>query len=497
MAKNILLIMTDQQRFDSLGVYGCPHVPTPHIDSLAEHGIIFDNCYANNPVCTPSRASIFTGKPIVGHHVYRLHDNLPQKEIPFPYLLRNAGYETALFGKLHLSSRIFEDRFRHPHDGFDIYQESKSPYLPMSELNGYLPWLRDNHPEVFAELQQKKRNFGHFSEETHLSNWIASSAIDFLEHRDHERPFFCYTSFFDPHDPYNDYPLSMEGAVHTRNLMDLLPEPDSWDCMPEGIRREHYHGYLGNPAALDSNMLHNIRLGYHASIAFIDKQVGRILDALDRLGLRDDTLIIYSSDHGDMLGDHGLLAKGAFFYEPCVKVPLIMDSPTLRSEKPRRCGSLVQGHDIASTILHYADIPESQYRHLMPESVDLHSTAGSEETLEERPAVCLYRGTSIDDTKSYFDPPINAAMIRSGNWKLTLYFNSGNRETPLEGQLFDLEHDPQELKDRFSDPEYQEIKLKLLFLYTARTNEMDFLYNASLGGENFPPRSHWSQNNPV
>jgi len=125
MPKNILLILTDQQRFDSLSTYSCQCIKTPHIDSLGKGGVVFDNCYVNNPVCTPSRASIFTGKPITGHNVYRLHDNLPEHETPFPYLLQQAGYTTALFGKLHLSSRIFEDSHRHPRDGLITLSPAK------------------------------------------------------------------------------------------------------------------------------------------------------------------------------------------------------------------------------------------------------------------------------------------------------------------------------------------------------------------------------------
>jgi arylsulfatase len=497
MPKNILLILTDQQRFDSLSTYSCQCIKTPHIDSLGKGGVVFDNCYVNNPVCTPSRASIFTGKPITGHNVYRLHDNLPEHETPFPYLLQQAGYTTALFGKLHLSSRIFEDSHRHPRDGFDIYKESKSPYLPPSKMNSYLPWLQENFPEEYDKLQEKKRQYGHFSEETHLSHWIASSAIDFLKHQDRDKPFFCYASFFDPHDPYNDYPVSMEKQVDESELMNIIPGPENWSDMPEGIQREHFNGYLGCAEDLSPEALRSIRLGYYASVAFIDKQVGRILTALEELGLRDDTLIIYTSDHGDMLGDHSLLAKGAYFYEPCTKVPLIMNSPDLDAADFGRSQALVQGHDIAATILSYAGISETEFRGLMPESIDLHTSVKNCDASEQRSAVCLYRGTSIDSTKHYFDPPINAAMLRFKNYKLNLYFHAENAEQPIEGQLFDIDQDPHEQMDLYNNPDLLSVRNHLTALYTAKTNAMDLIYNSSRGGENFPPRSHWSQNNPL
>jgi arylsulfatase A-like enzyme len=497
MLPNIVLIMTDQQRFDSLSAYGCRCISTPNIDSIAEKGVIFDNCYADNPVCTPSRASIFTGKPIVGHNVYRLHDNLPVDEKPFTWHLQQAGYSTALFGKLHLSSRIFEDSHRHPHDGFDVYMESKSPYLPMSKLNGYLPWLQANFSDVFKELQEKKRKFGNFPEEAHLSTWVASSAVDFLDNHDQDKPFFCYASFFDPHDPYNDYPLSMEARVDRSRLMDVIHEPDDWDSVPEGMRREHFHGYLGNAAALDVKTLEEIRMGYYASVAFIDRQVGRILECLEKQGLRDNTMIIFTSDHGDMLGDHGLLAKGAFFYEPCTKVPLIISSPTIDARSYGRCSALVQGHDIASTILAYAGLNDGECMAAMPDSIDLHAVVNGTVDISERPAICLYRGTSIDDTKRYFDPPINAGMLRYRQYKLNLYFSTETAGASMEGQLFDLSKDPYELADLFADAGSQDLKNRLIALFLAHLNTMDFRYNKSRGGENFPGTSHWSQNNPL
>ena len=122
MAKqnNILLILTDQQRWDSLGCYGTPGVHTPNLDRLASEGIIFDRCYANATICTPSRACLWTGKHIPGHGVHALHDCLPNNEILFPKRLQQIGYRTALIGKLHVSGHYHENDGRHPNDGFDM-----------------------------------------------------------------------------------------------------------------------------------------------------------------------------------------------------------------------------------------------------------------------------------------------------------------------------------------------------------------------------------------
>ncbi len=494
MPQNILFIMTDQQRFDSLSCYGCTAIETPNLDHLASQGALFTQCYVNNPICTPSRASIFTGKPLPGHGVYRLHDDLPADERPFPSRLQELGYRTALFGKLHLSSRILEQDHRHQHDGFEIYEESKSPYLPPSKLNGYLPWLEANHPSVSDALRQKGRHLGHFPEEAHQTRWVAERTIDFLARHDRSAPFFCYASFFDPHDPYNDFPESAESLVNQAGMPAPLRGPRDWNTVPEGVRREHEHSYLGAFTSYTDDDIRRMRTGYFASVAFLDREVGRILDALDELGYADDTLVIFTSDHGDMLGDHGLLAKGAFFYEPCVRVPLILRAPG--SVEPGTVHEgIVQGHDIASTVLHAAGVDEAETRSTMPQSRDLIERLGNTES-PGGTAVCLYRGTGICDTKRYFDPPINAAMLRTGDHKLSLYFSRSDPDSPA-GQLFNLRDDPQELNDLWSDPAHRELRADLVYSLAAEVNDMDLRYNAGRGGEHFPPRSHWSENNPL
>ena len=138
---NILLIMTDQQRWDSLGCYGTPGVHTPNLDRLAASGRRYDRCYVNGTICTPSRASLWTGKHLPGHGVFALHDCLPEDEILFPERLRDAGYATALFGKLHVSGHVREVERRHPHDGFDVYEWASDPAGPWGMDNAHLRWM--------------------------------------------------------------------------------------------------------------------------------------------------------------------------------------------------------------------------------------------------------------------------------------------------------------------------------------------------------------------
>ena len=141
---DILVIMTDQLRRDALGAYGCDWIPTPNLDRLAAEGVTFESATCDNPICTPSRASILTGKTVPAHGVRRVHDVLPEEEVLFTERLRReAGYRTALVGKLHVSGRVAEERVRHPNDGFEVYDWCLDPTVGLeSRFNAYAEWLQ-------------------------------------------------------------------------------------------------------------------------------------------------------------------------------------------------------------------------------------------------------------------------------------------------------------------------------------------------------------------
>lgn len=489
---NILLILTDQQRWDSLGCYGADWVETPNLDRLGSEGVIFDNCYVNNPVCTPSRASIWTGKELPGHGVYKLFDSLPHEEVHFPERLRQAGYRTALFGKLHTSGRLFEAYHRHPNDGFDEYEWGLEASIHLdSPFNGYSRWLQDNHPEFYKELSEKGRALRHHPQEVHFTHWAAERSIDFIgrsvstDARD--APFFCCMSVFDPHNPYEDYPQEMLERVHKERIPP--PLKDGRRERPEAIERERHLSYLGDFDSFSAEDLEAMRLGYFASLALIDIEVGRVLGALEEKGVGDNTLVIFASDHGDMIGDHDLVVKGAYFYDGCSKVPFLMRWPE-KIPGGRRVEAIVQPHNICATVLQAAGVMGSAVQAEMPSSEDLLPLARGEIEKVRQYAVCAYRNSGISDDKRPWDPPIHGTMIHDGRHKLVIYHEPCGEEGPMrkvpEGELYDMTEDPEELNDLFASPEAAPKRQELTDKLVQWMFQHELRGLGSRGGEQLP-----------
>lgn len=469
---NIVLILTDQQRRDTLGCYGAHWVKTPNLDRLAAEGARFDRCYVNNPICTPSRSSIWTGRELPGHGVYRLYDCLPRDQIHFSERLRQAGYRTALYGKLHTSSRIVEAENRHPQDGFDEYEWAIEASIHLdSPFNGYSRWLQENHPAFYRELTEKGRALLHHPREVHFTHWAAERTIDFIRRHsaapaetDSDRsansaagqPFFVCMSVFDPHNPYEDYPMEMLDRLEEEELPPRLA--DRRRDRPLGVERERAHSYLGAFDDLGDDEIAAMRRGYFASVALIDLEVGRVLDALEDAGIAENTLVIATSDHGDMLGDHDLLVKGAAFYDGCTRVPLLMRHPGHIPAKTV-VDVVVQPHDIAATAMAAAGLLEDLPEDAMPDSRDLVPLSRGEVDRVHDYAICAYRNSGISDDKAPWDPPIHATMITDGRYKLSIFH--GSEHSMKRGELYDLVQDPLEMADLFEEERWATERARL------------------------------------
>lgn len=481
---NVLVIMTDQQRFSSLPCYGVHAIQAPNLSRLALQGVVFERCCINNTICTPSRASIWTGKTLPGHGVYRLYDDLPEDQVLITKRLQNSGYRTALFGKLHVSGHVYERSQRHPNDGFDVYEWCMEASLDLdSPFNGYRRWLERKNPALLDRLHKEGRKVTHIPREYHMTHWAAERTIDFIRQSDSSKPFFCLMSVFDPHNPYDGYPLEMEKVVDRDRIPKPVFTPGESAKKPYGIRFEHEHSYLGEFRKFSPRDLEQMRFGYFASIALADLEIGRVLSALEEKGIAENTLVIFTSDHGDMLGDHELFAKGAFFYDPCSRVPLLMRWPAAFRAR-HRVPHIVQSNDIAATVLSAAGCFSERVRRDMPESCDLGGLCRGETGSAREYAVCCYRNSGVFDSGHYADPPIHATMLQDKHFKLNFYHAPAAPDSE-EGELYDMENDPWEQRNLWNAESQREVRLRMTGTLLSWMAKQELLLG-SRGGEMRP-----------
>lgn len=460
---NILWICTDQQRVDTLGCYGNPYVNTPNIDRLAEMGVVFENTYCQSPVCSPSRGSFLTGRYPSTCRLRQNGQSLPPDEVLVTKVLSEAGYKCGLSGKLHLAAchpSVCQTIEKRNNDGYSEFHWSHGPGHK-SPSNEYLAWLKEQGIDYQARPYQDQPYVQEgMPSDYHQTKWCTDKALEFIERaQNREDPWLFSVNIFDPHHPF-DPPLEYLQPYLDR--LDAIPLPDYREDellqKPIFQQKDHFGAY-GRPGFLaytdmtsqDHRML---RAAYWAMIDQIDAQVGRLLDALERTGQLDDTLVIFTSDHGEMLGDHGIYLKGPYFYEAAVHVPLIIAWPgTIKGN--RRSGALVELMDIAPTLLHAAglDVPtRMQGQSLWPiltqvVSADFHRSD----------VYCEFYNAS----KSHRSPKAFLSMLFDGRYKF-VQVHGWNAEAGIAGELYDLQRDPGEQNNLWANGDYIDIKMHLL-----------------------------------
>ena len=436
---NILVFMTDQQRWDSLGCYGVPGVHTPNLDRLAGQGVRYDACYVNNPVCSPSRASFWTGKHLPGHGCFNNQDCLPPEEVSFAERLAAAGYDTALVGKLHLQKADREAEHRHPRDGFRVYEWCMAPFTHFTPVNAYHRWLADRDPAYLSRLREDGAMVGDTPVSAHQTTWAAERCND-----------------FSPRDAIGRNRSSSAAACSIRTTptgttrQRSSSSSISTSCPRRWRRRSLSTGarmrcsamactvtctttgaatWRNTAPAPNPEITRRWRIGYHAAVALIDQQIGRVLDCLDESGLAEDTIVIFTSDHGDMIGDHGIWAKGPFFYEACARVPLIIRRRARRADWPAG-GSVdapCQLHDLAATCLLEAGVDPEQVRSWMPDGINVFDV----DALRRRGyAAAMHMGRDTLSANGYDGEPMLGTMWRQDRWKLNLWRRSGAADGP-------------------------------------------------------------------
>ena len=490
---NLLLITSDQHRGDCFGFEGRA-VRTPHLDLMAEEGARFCTAITPNPVCQPARASMLTGLLPNTHGVRDNGIDLPPAtgERGFAGCLARSGYRTGFIGKAHFSShhtfaptgtpecRQSMDRFGPewfgPYMGFEhaeLVVEGHNHWLPMAPPFGrhYERWYHgDGRGELKNRLYRASLppdsqgalqtwNSG-LPPAWHNSTWVGDRTIDFLRTSSRDRPFCLWASFPDPHHPF-DAPAPW-CWMHRPEDVDLPPhrsrdlERRPW-WHRAAIEGNPAHGNaeinkMRSPAEQTEAQLRHLIANYYGMISFIDHQVGRIDAALHEFGLADNTVVIFTSDHGEWLGDHGLVLKGPMPYDGLLRVGLVAKGPGIaRDICVRQPVSLV---DLAPTLLDFAGAPipamhGCSLRSLMAGGADERAFAYNE----------------WDVGADRCGMPLRLRTVRTERYRMTIELESG------AGELYDFATDPHECMNRFDDPAYREVRAELIRHVEARPND--------------------------
>jgi arylsulfatase A-like enzyme len=466
---NVLLITSDQQHWTTLGQLN-PKIQTPALDKLAEQGTTFTRAYCPNPTCTPTRGSLITGKYPSQHGAYSLGTKVPEDEPTVGDHFRESGYRTALVGKAHfqplrgtdeftslesyplLQDLKFWENFDDVFYGFDHVELARNHtdeshvgqhYVSWMEEKGLDNW-RDYYRSPTGNNDTQKRKWL-IPEEYHYNAWIAERTNSLIsEYNDKDKPFFMWASFFDPHPDYlvpepwdtmydpneMEVPRIVPGehdanAPHFQMTQETNPDFSAWQ-EPNGSATHGLSSHLHDKDELAKDIA-----CYYGMVSCMDKYIGNIVDHLDKLGLAENTLIVFTSDHGHYFGQHGLIAKGPFHYDDGIHVPMIARLPQQipAGETSHSLQTLV---DYAPTFLSFCglDIPDD-----MTGENQQAIWQGNESTQREHVIVENRHQPTTIHMKTYIGE----------RYKITAYYN---REY---GEIFDLQNDPDELKNLWSD----------------------------------------------
>jgi arylsulfatase len=356
---NIIFLLPDQLRPDFLGCYGARFISTPHIDALSENGVTYRRAVSPSPLCVPARASLLTGMNSIQHGVLENTSWLrPDRAAcgiqTWPEILSEAGYHTEAVGKMHFypwdksegfAQRVIAEDKRH------IYiHDDYADYL---EAHGYRKYHGSEHDGYF---ENKGAIISKIPAEHQVDQWVADRTCEFLENYSGDRPFALMVSFPGPHCPY-DPPIELADLYRPEDMPASIPATDDSRLFRElviGMNKRPWNQV--DYTDFQDQHKRKIRAYYAALVHQIDQGVGRIVAALNASRFREDTVIIFASDHGDFLGDYDLIGKH-LFYEPSIRVPLIVKLP--HASAARSAGSLVSLTDVTATILALAGVDRS------------------------------------------------------------------------------------------------------------------------------------------
>ena len=446
---NILWICTDQQRYDTINALGNSFINTPWIDSLVERGVSFEQAYSQSPVCTPSRAAFLTGRYPRTTKCRQNGQAMPPNEKLISRIFADAGYTCGLAGKLHLATcanGIVETRID---DGYEVFHWSHHPQPDWPE-NAYTQWLRSkgtSWEELYSGPSTNYIKHG-VPEEFNQTTWCAEKTIEFI-HDKKNQPWFFSFNCFAPHHPF-DPPAKFLEKYNPDDMPLPKAKPNELESKTTYQKLDARFAH-NDPNSYDINKMtdrdkREITAAYYAMIELIDKQVGRMINALEETEQFENTIIIFMSDHGEMLGDHGFYLKGPHFYDEAVRVPLIFCCKELFKTN-LRANCLVELVDIAPTLLDAAGLDIPDYI----QGKSLLSILNGKKTADyHRDYVFSEYYNSWTHKHAY------GSMLRTINEKIIVYHGTN------QGELYNLKCDPNEYENLWDDPSHTNNKLRLM-----------------------------------
>lgn len=466
---NILLIQDDQHHAGLMSCAGHPDVKTPNIDRIAAGGIRFANCFCPSAICQASRVAMFTGQTV---HTTGDYENSglirPDLYSLVGHLAAN-GYQTATLGKMHFVPQW-------PGHGFEIVRAGDfSDCVQSAEENEYLQHVRKSGMESYYDLLGATLRWGELGAfpsrlplELSQEHWLSLVTAEFLETRDRARPFFCHASFSRPHNPWS--PSAPFHEMYDPASLALPPtNPDDWKNKPFN-KRDRWH----DPKLIFyyPNMTPQARRRalalYYGLISQVDYAIGRILDTLDRLGLADNTIIVFCSDHGELAGEHGIVDKGVPTLDSIWRVPLLITDPRPGSPRGDERNQLVNLIDLMPTLLERAgvSIPKQVEGCSLTREISEAQWSGRDAVFFEYRHVKSVR--TRDYAMSYYSPGEDGfrSYDHSSTWA-------------RGGELYDLREDPGQFHNVFDNPEYLQTRLRLTemilewFCNTERVHRLD------------------------
>ena len=458
---NLLFILTDQQRRDSMRCYGNDWIETPNLDALASESFVFDNAYVTQPVCTPARASIMTG--LYPHTTGTVWNGIPlSPETKSIAEMVPEEFTRAHFGKWHLGDDTV------PQHGFEEWVSIERPHQlrpsadkassPEPDYNRFLREHGVEPPPPEGSYETWLPGAGlpeELTQAAFLGNETSRFLREYSASEDPRRPFMLYVNFFEPHPPYTG-PLNRLYEPGDISVGPAFLKRPAGGSLLNRLRADYYLAGNLNPLGVEGGDVHDttteagwrkLRAQYFANVTLADRQVGRILSALEESGLAQETAVVFTSEHGEMAGDHGLLEKRSL-YEEASRVPLLVRAPWLGRRQLRIGGSFGQV-DLVPTLLDLLGLPVPD--HLEGES-RLPVLKG-QATLEENDVFVQWNGYGDRDLGS---PAINRmaylpwrSVVTGDRWKLNL--------SPVDQcELYDLNADPYEMTNLFDDPRHRD-----------------------------------------